>query len=168
MSKFLDKTFTEKLRKDTLVVVTFDESDHNADKTRSSRSSSENMVKEANQQDPKVLDRRYTHYNVLRTIKDNFGLEPLAAGDRDVRRLRIFGSEYLKGPLVCPAPIPALLRTGLSQSAQRTGVLVMPSRVKGLGHSLFRGGRIENQILRSRDSWFPLFAKDAKKRDTRV
>jgi len=41
------------------------------------------MVKEANQQDPTALGRRYTHYNVLRTIEDNFGLEPLTANDRD-------------------------------------------------------------------------------------
>jgi hypothetical protein len=81
VSKFLDKTFTEKLRKGTLVVVTFDESDHNAD-NRIFTLFLGDMVKEANQQDPKVLDRRYTHYNVLRTIEDNFGLEPLAAGDR--------------------------------------------------------------------------------------
>ena len=82
VSKFLDKTFTEKLRKGTLVVVTFDESDHNAD-NRIFTLFLGDMVKEANQQDPKVLDRHYTHYNVLRTIEDNFGLEPLAAGDRD-------------------------------------------------------------------------------------
>jgi hypothetical protein len=41
------------------------------------------MVKEASQQGPKVLGRRYTHYSVLRTIEDNFGLQPLTAGDRD-------------------------------------------------------------------------------------
>ena len=29
-----------------------------------------------------ILARRYTHYNVLRTIEDNFGLEPLTANDR--------------------------------------------------------------------------------------
>jgi hypothetical protein len=64
------------------VVLTFDESDHNAD-NRIFTLFLGDMVKEANQQDPKVLDRHYTHYNVLRTIEDNFGLEPLAAGDRD-------------------------------------------------------------------------------------
>ena len=82
VSKFLDKTFTEKLRKGTLVIVTFDESDHNAD-NRIFTLFLGDMVKDASQQDPKVLDRHYTHYNVLRTIEDNFGLEPLAAGDRD-------------------------------------------------------------------------------------
>lgn len=82
LHKFLDKTFPEKLRKGTLVIVTFDESDHNAD-NRIYTLLLGDMVKEASQQDPRVLDRHYTHYNVLRTIEDNFGLEPLAEGDRD-------------------------------------------------------------------------------------
>jgi len=82
LSKFLDKTFPENLRHGTLVVVTFDESDHNAD-NRIYTLFLGDMVKDASQQDPKVLVRRYTHYNVLRTIEDNFGLQPLAAGDRD-------------------------------------------------------------------------------------
>lgn len=82
LGKFLDKTFTEKLRKGTLVVVTFDESDHNSD-NRIFTLFLGDMVKDASQQDPKVLARHYTHYNVLRTIEDNFGLEPLNAGDRD-------------------------------------------------------------------------------------
>jgi hypothetical protein len=80
--KFLDKTFTEKLRKGTLVIVTFDESDHNAD-NRIFTLFLGDMVKDPSQQDPKVLDRYYTHYSVLRTIEANFGLEPLAAGDRE-------------------------------------------------------------------------------------
>jgi hypothetical protein len=82
VSKFLDKAFTEKLRKGTLVIVTFDESDHNSD-NRIYTLFLGDMVKEASQQDPKVLDRHYTHYNVLRTIEDNFGLQPLNEGDRD-------------------------------------------------------------------------------------
>ncbi len=82
LHKFLDKTFPEKLRKGTLVIVTFDESDHNADNRIYTLFLGE-MVKEASEQDPKVLGRHYTHYNVLRTIEDNFGLEPLAEGDRD-------------------------------------------------------------------------------------
>lgn len=82
VSKFLDKTFTEKLRKGTLVVVTFDESDRNSD-NRIYTLFLGDMVKEGSQQDPKVLDRHYTHYNVLRTIEDNFGLQPMAEGDRD-------------------------------------------------------------------------------------
>lgn len=81
LHKFLDKTFPEKLRKGTLVIVTFDESEHNSD-NRIYTLFLGDMVKEASQQDPKVLDRYYTHYDVLRTIEDNFGLEPLAEGDR--------------------------------------------------------------------------------------
>ena len=80
--KFLDKTFSEKLRKGTLVVVTFDESDHNSDNKIYTLFLGD-MVKDASQLDPKVLDRRYTHYNVLRTIEDNFGLQPLSDGDRE-------------------------------------------------------------------------------------
>jgi len=82
LHKFLDKTFTEKLRKGTLVVVTFDESEHNAD-NRIFTLFLGDMVEDGSQQDPKALGRYYTHDNVLRTIEDNFGLEPLAAGDRD-------------------------------------------------------------------------------------
>jgi len=82
LRKFLDETFPEKLRAGTLVVVTFDESGGNED-NRISTIFLGDMVKEASVQDPKVLARRYTHYNVLRTIEDNFGLEPLTANDRD-------------------------------------------------------------------------------------
>jgi len=82
LSTFLEKTFPEKLRKGTLVIVTFDESDRNAD-NRIYTLFLGDMVKDASQLDPKVLDRHYTHYSVLRTIEDNFGLQPLADGDRD-------------------------------------------------------------------------------------
>jgi hypothetical protein len=82
--KFLDETFTEKLRKGTLVVVTFDESGGNAD-NRIYTLFLGDMVKPANQQDPAALGRRYTHYSVLRTIEDNFGLEPLTANDREAQ-----------------------------------------------------------------------------------
>jgi hypothetical protein len=81
VKKFLDDTFPEKLRKGTLVIVTFDESGGNAD-NRIFTLFLGDMVKEASQQDPQALGRRYTHYNVLRTIEDNFGLEPLTANDR--------------------------------------------------------------------------------------
>ncbi len=79
--KFLDDTFPEKLRQGTLVIVTFDESGGNGD-NRIYTVFLGDMVKEARQQDPKVLARHYTHYSVLRTIEDNFGLEPLTANDR--------------------------------------------------------------------------------------
>src|ERR1700722_3831150 len=81
VKKFLDDTFPEKLRHGTLVVVTFDESGGNED-NRIPTLFLGDMVKAANQQDPAVLGRYYTHYSVLRTIEDNFGLEPLTANDR--------------------------------------------------------------------------------------
>jgi len=82
VKKFLDESFPEKLRKGTLVVVTFDESGGNAD-NRIYTLLLGDMVKPANQQDPKALAMHYTHYNLLRTIEDNFGLEPLTANDRE-------------------------------------------------------------------------------------
>jgi phosphoesterase family protein len=84
VKKFLEKTFRESLRQGTLVIVTFDESDRNAD-NRIFTLFLGDMVKEPGQQDPQVLGKRYTHYNVLRTIEDNFGLEPLTANDRDAQ-----------------------------------------------------------------------------------
>ena len=81
VKKFLDDTFTEKLRAGTLVVVTFDESGGNSD-NRIYTLFLGDMVKPANQQDPKALGKLYTHYSVLRTIEDDFGLEPLTANDR--------------------------------------------------------------------------------------
>jgi hypothetical protein len=82
VKKFLDEAFPEKLRKGTLVVVTFDESGGNED-NRIYTLFLGDMVKPANQQDPSALAKRYTHFSVLRTIEDNFGLEPLTANDRD-------------------------------------------------------------------------------------
>jgi hypothetical protein len=84
VKKFLDDTFPEKLRKGTLVIVTFDESGGNAD-NRIYTLFLGDMVKEARQQDPQALDRRYTHYNVLRTIEENFGLETLTVNDREAK-----------------------------------------------------------------------------------
>ena len=82
VKKFLSDTFTEKLRQGTLVVVTFDESGGNAD-NRIFTLFLGDMVKPANQQDPKALAKFNNHYSVLRTIEDNFGLEPLTANDRN-------------------------------------------------------------------------------------
>jgi phosphoesterase family protein len=82
VKKFLDETFPEKLRKGTLVVVTFDESGGNEDNHIYTVFLGD-MLKPAKQQDPSVLGERYMHYNVLRTIEDNFGLEPLTANDRE-------------------------------------------------------------------------------------
>jgi hypothetical protein len=82
VKKFLDNTFPAKLRQGTLVVVTFDESGGNGD-NRIYTLFLGDMVKPANQQDPKVLAKFCNHYGVLRTIEDNFGLEPLTANDRN-------------------------------------------------------------------------------------
>jgi len=82
VKNFLDRTFPENLRKGTLVVITFDESGGNED-NRIFTLFLGDMVKVASQQDPRALGRKYTHYSVLRTIEDNFGLEPLTANDRD-------------------------------------------------------------------------------------
>jgi hypothetical protein len=82
VKKFLEDFFPEKLRQGTLVVVTFDEAGGNED-NRIFTLFLGDMVKEAGQQDPKALARHYTHYSVLRTIEDNFGLEPLTINDRD-------------------------------------------------------------------------------------
>lgn len=81
VKKFLDASFPEKLRKGTLVVVTFDESEGNRD-NRIYTLFLGDMVKPASEQDPAALSKRYTHYSVLRTIEDNFGLEPLTINDR--------------------------------------------------------------------------------------
>lgn len=82
VKKFLNDSFPEKLRQGTLVVVTFDESGGNSD-NRIYTLFLGDMVKPANQQDPKALAKRYNHYSVLRTIEDNFGLEPLTENDRN-------------------------------------------------------------------------------------
>ncbi len=82
VQKFLKESFPEKLRQGTLVIVTFDESGGNSD-NRIYTLFLGDMVKPANQQDPKALAKPYNHYSVLRTIEDNFGLEPLTANDRN-------------------------------------------------------------------------------------
>ncbi len=82
VTTFLNDTFPQRLRQGTLVVVTFDESGGNAD-NRIYTLFLGDMVKPANQQDPKALAKPYNHYSVLRTIEDNFGLEPLTENDRN-------------------------------------------------------------------------------------
>ena len=82
VKKFLDEAFPEKLRQGTLVILTFDESGGNED-NRIYTLFLGDMVKPANQQDPAALAKYYNHYSVLRTIEDNFGLEPLTTNDRN-------------------------------------------------------------------------------------
>ena len=82
VKKFLDESFPPKLRQGTLVIVTFDESGGNDD-NRVYTVFLGDMIKDKSQLDASVLDKRYTHYSVLRTIEDNFGLAPLTANDRN-------------------------------------------------------------------------------------
>ena len=84
VKKFLDESFPAKLRQGTLVVITFDESGGNED-NRIFTLFLGDMVKPASQQDPAALGKRYTHYSVLRTIEDNFGLAPLTENDRNAQ-----------------------------------------------------------------------------------
>ncbi len=63
-------------------MVTFDESGGNED-NRILTLFLGDMVKESSQQNAEALSRHYTHYDMLRTIEDNFGLEPLTSNDRD-------------------------------------------------------------------------------------
>ncbi len=80
--KLLDETFPENLRKGTLVIVTFDESGGNED-NRIFTLFLGDMVKATKDQEPKALAAHYNHYSTLRTIEDNFGLEPLKTNDRE-------------------------------------------------------------------------------------
>jgi hypothetical protein len=84
VKRFLDESFPQNLRQGTLVVVTFDESGGNED-NRIFTLLLGDMVKPANQQYSTNLARHYTHYSLLRTIEDNFGLEPLTANDRQAQ-----------------------------------------------------------------------------------
>jgi hypothetical protein len=70
---FDDKTWVPKddAMKRTLVIVTFDESEGNGRPERIYTVFLGDMVK------PQEVTAAYTHYSILRTIEDNFGLEPL-------------------------------------------------------------------------------------------
>lgn len=60
----------------TLVVITFDESQGDEETNQIYTVFLGDMVK------PGEYDKSYNHYNVLRTVEDNFGLPPLNDGDR--------------------------------------------------------------------------------------
>jgi Zinc dependent phospholipase C/Phosphoesterase family len=76
LNKFLKDWFPldEKMR-GTLVIVTFDESQWFEKSERIYTVFLGDMVK------PGEITKTYTHYSVLRTIEDNFGLLPLNSGD---------------------------------------------------------------------------------------
>jgi hypothetical protein len=63
----------------TLVIVTFDESEHFEKTERIYTVFLGDMVKSGE------ITKTYTHYSVLRTIEDNFGLLPLNSGDGDAQ-----------------------------------------------------------------------------------
>ncbi len=76
---FDDKTWIPKDNqlKRTLVIVTYDESEGNARPERIYTVFLGSMVK------PQEVTATYDHYSVLRTIEDNFGLEPLHGDSGD-------------------------------------------------------------------------------------
>jgi len=81
LKRFLTESFPAEVRAGTLIVVTFDESEGREKSNRIYTVFLGDMVKPAAQQNQADLQQPYNHYNVLRTIEDNFGLTPLADGD---------------------------------------------------------------------------------------
>jgi acid phosphatase len=78
LKKFLDSLLQNPpFMKDTLIVVTFDESKDQSPEYRNHIYTVflGNMVK------PGEYRADYNHYNVLRTIEENFGLSTIAEGD---------------------------------------------------------------------------------------
>jgi len=76
LNTFLKDSFPlDETTKGTLVIVTFDESEFAEKTNRIYTVFLGDMVK------PGEITRTYTHYSVLRTIEDNFGLAPLNSGD---------------------------------------------------------------------------------------
>ena len=77
VTKFLKGIPAERWN-DTLVIVTFDEAaGDEASNNHIATVFLGKLVKNA----PEEIQQPYNHYNVLRTIEDNFGLKPLADGD---------------------------------------------------------------------------------------
>lgn len=79
---FLVNRFPPERRRGTLIIVTYDESKGCEMTNRIYTVLLGDMVKSAGEiGDKSVLARPYTHYNVLRTIEENFGFAPLGDGD---------------------------------------------------------------------------------------
>jgi hypothetical protein len=77
LKNFLENWFPSDSRAGTLLIVTFDESE--APERKSNHIYTVflgDMVKKGEK-----VNGRYDHYDILRTIEDNFGLQPLNAGD---------------------------------------------------------------------------------------
>jgi len=75
LKDFLDNKFPPAERRGTLIVVTFDESRGKEKSNRIYTVFLGDMVKGNN-----MVSQPYNHYNVLRTVEDNFGLVPLSYG----------------------------------------------------------------------------------------
>ena len=76
LKDFLDNKFPPAARMGTLIVVTFDESQGKEKSNRIYTVLLGEMVRANN-----PATQAYNHYNVLRTVEDNFGLVPLSYGD---------------------------------------------------------------------------------------
>ncbi|MGH9514029.1 MAG: alkaline phosphatase family protein [Terriglobales bacterium] len=77
LKNFMDNWFPPDARAGTLIVVTFDESE--APERKSNHIYTVllgDMVKKGLK-----VDKRYNHYDILRTIEDNFGVQQLNTGD---------------------------------------------------------------------------------------
>lgn len=75
LQKFVERFRSTPAAHDTLLVVTFDES---------ARRGSSNLIYAVflgEMVEPGVYEQPLNHYNILRTIEDNFGVPPLADGD---------------------------------------------------------------------------------------
>jgi Phosphoesterase family/Zinc dependent phospholipase C len=78
LSRFLKDSFPlDEKMKGTLVIVTFDESEVFEKSERIYTVFLGDMVR------PGEITTAYTHYSILRTIEDNFGIPSLNSGDRD-------------------------------------------------------------------------------------
>jgi len=76
LKDFLDNKFPPSARKGTLIVITFDESQGKEETNQIYTVFLGDMVQANNK-----VSHPYNHYNVLRTVEDNFGLVPLSYRD---------------------------------------------------------------------------------------
>lgn len=79
LHSFLEPMLDRSQLPGTLVVLTFDESEGRDPQNRIFTVFFGDMVR------PGTVAGSYNHFNVLRTIEDDFGLQPLAEGDRRAR-----------------------------------------------------------------------------------
>ncbi|HEV7220847.1 MAG: alkaline phosphatase family protein [Terriglobales bacterium] len=77
LKNFLENWFPKDSRAGTLLIVTFDESEAPERKSNHIYTVFLGDMVKAGQR----VDTRYDHYDILRTVEDNFGVQPLNAGD---------------------------------------------------------------------------------------